>query len=133
MSHGGIEGADPATVEALSVPPGASAGEFVAALAAILPGTDVARTLGAGGMLVQASGKKPKMVPTAAMDAYDVQGAGDTNLAAFWQARLAGAPMVDAALIAHAVSGVAVSKVGTTTATCHEARVRLPEIIAAAF
>jgi D-beta-D-heptose 7-phosphate kinase/D-beta-D-heptose 1-phosphate adenosyltransferase len=102
------------------------------ALAARLPGADVALTLGSKGMVVFETGAEPITVPTAALAVYDVQGAGDTSFAALWLARLAGASVIDAARIANAASGVAVSKVGTATANRHELSARLPDVVAAA-
>lgn len=98
-----------------------------------LPGADVALTLGGEGMVVLEAGSKgaPELVPTASLDVYDVQGAGDTSLAALWLSRLAGASLVDAALVANAASGVAVSKVGTATASRDEVRERLARVLAA--
>ncbi len=99
-----------------------------------LPGTEVALTCGAAGMVILGAevGAEPRVVPTASLDVYDVQGAGDTSLAALWLARLAGATLVDAALLAHAASGVAVAKVGTATASRDELLVRLDPVLAAA-
>lgn len=103
-------------------------------LCARLPGSDVALTLGGAGMVVveTAEAPAPELVPTASLDVYDVQGAGDTTLAALWGARLAGASLVDAARIAHAAAGVAVAKVGTATASADELCARLPAVLEAA-
>lgn len=118
--------------EAKAAPTQAAAHALALALVGRLPGADVALTLGALGMVICEAGGVPVTVPTAALDVYDVQGAGDTNLAALWLARLAGASAVDAATIANAASGVAVAKVGTAIATPGELRARLPDVVAAA-
>ncbi len=117
--------------------PEASAGDDACALAARLrgrlPGAEIALTCGGDGMVVLASeeGAEPQSVPTAALDVYDVQGAGDTSLAALWLARLAGAGLADAALLANAASGVAVGKVGTATASREELLERLDDVLEA--
>jgi D-beta-D-heptose 7-phosphate kinase/D-beta-D-heptose 1-phosphate adenosyltransferase len=54
-------------------------------------------------------------VPTRAREVYDVTGAGDTVLAYFALALSAGAAPDEAARLANAAAGVAVSRVGTTT------------------
>jgi D-beta-D-heptose 7-phosphate kinase/D-beta-D-heptose 1-phosphate adenosyltransferase len=115
-----------------AIDPIARAHGLARSLANRLPGADVALTLGAGGMVICESGAAPITVPTARLDVYDVQGAGDTSFAALWLARLAGASAVEAARIANAASGVAVSKVGTAIATRDEVRARLPSVVAAA-
>jgi len=53
-------------------------------------------------------------VPTRAREVYDVTGAGDTVLAYFALALAASAPPAEAAQLANAAAGVAVSRVGTT-------------------
>lgn len=102
-------------------------------LRARLPGSEIVITLGARGMRIADAkpGTASKLVPTAALDVYDVQGAGDTSLAALWLARLAGASLEEAAILGHAASGVAVSKLGTATATRDEVRARLPHVLEA--
>jgi len=68
----------------------------------------------------------------AAREVFDVQGAGDTTIAALWLARLAGASLLEAAVIANAAAGVVVGKIGTATAGPEEVRALLPEAIEAA-
>lgn len=58
-------------------------------------------------------------IPTVAKSVYDVTGAGDTVIAAFTLAYVAGADMEKAAVIANHAAGIVVSKVGTAVAT-HE-------------
>ena len=48
---------------------------------------------------------------TAAREVYDVQGAGDTTIAALALALRAGATLLEAAVIANAAAGVVVGKV----------------------
>ncbi|HWW17204.1 MAG TPA: PfkB family carbohydrate kinase [Candidatus Saccharimonadales bacterium] len=48
---------------------------------------------------------------------FDVTGAGDTVLSVLALASAAGAPLTDAAVLANAAAGVAVSKLGTATVT----------------
>jgi D-beta-D-heptose 7-phosphate kinase/D-beta-D-heptose 1-phosphate adenosyltransferase len=70
-------------------------------------------------------------VPTAAREVFDVQGAGDTVIAALMLARRAGATLLESAVLANAAAGVVVGKIGTATATPDELRDRLPAAIAA--
>jgi D-beta-D-heptose 7-phosphate kinase/D-beta-D-heptose 1-phosphate adenosyltransferase len=71
-------------------------------------------------------------VPTVAREVFDVQGAGDTTIAALALALRAGAELLEAAVIANAVAGVVVGKVGTATASVDEVRELLPAAISAA-
>lgn len=71
-------------------------------------------------------------VPTAAREVFDVQGAGDTAIAALVLSLQAGASLFEAALIANAASGIVVGKVGTATASADELKEALPAAIAAA-
>ena len=71
-------------------------------------------------------------VRTVEREVFDVQGAGDTSISALWLARLAGATLLEAAVIANAAAGVVVGKVGTATARPEEVRELLPEAIEAA-
>ena len=71
-------------------------------------------------------------VRTVAREVFDVQGAGDTTIAALVLALRAGASLLEAAIIANAAAGVVVAKVGTATASIDEVRELLPAAIAAA-
>ena len=71
-------------------------------------------------------------VRTVEREVFDVQGAGDTTIAALWLALRAGASLLEAAVIANAAAGVVVGKVGTATAHPEEVRDLLPEAIDAA-
>lgn len=59
-------------------------------------------------------------IPTAAMDVYDVTGAGDTVIAVFTACLALGEAPLEAAKIANKAAGVVVGKVGTATATWEE-------------
>jgi D-beta-D-heptose 7-phosphate kinase/D-beta-D-heptose 1-phosphate adenosyltransferase len=71
-------------------------------------------------------------VRTAPREVFDVQGAGDTTIAALWLALRSGASLLEAAVIANAAAGVVVAKVGTATASPDEVREALDESIDAA-
>jgi D-beta-D-heptose 7-phosphate kinase/D-beta-D-heptose 1-phosphate adenosyltransferase len=71
-------------------------------------------------------------VPTTVREVFDVQGAGDTAIAALTLALRAGANLFEAAVIANAASGVVVGKVGTATASADEVKAMLPDSIAVA-
>ncbi len=94
-------------------------------------GAVVIVTRGGDGMTLF-EGEAPLHVRTVQREVFDVQGAGDTTIAALWLARLAGATLLEAAVIANAAAGVVVSKVGTATAGPEEVRALLPEAIEAA-
>jgi D-beta-D-heptose 7-phosphate kinase/D-beta-D-heptose 1-phosphate adenosyltransferase len=71
-------------------------------------------------------------VHTAAQEVFDVQGAGDTTIAALVLALRAGANLLEAAVIANAAAGVAVGKSGTVAVSPAELRRLLPAAIRAA-
>ncbi len=77
-------------------------------------------TLGEDGMLLSASGRVMKTIPTAARAIYDVSGAGDTALAALVLALTSGAGLEEAAHFANAAAGVVVAKLGTATVSPDE-------------
>jgi D-beta-D-heptose 7-phosphate kinase/D-beta-D-heptose 1-phosphate adenosyltransferase len=83
-------------------------------------GADVVITCGAHGCLVFSRLANPITVPTTPQRVVDVQGAGDTAMAALALARCCSASLVEAAMIANAAAGAAVSKPGTATATIQE-------------
>lgn len=66
--------------------------------------------------------KIPPVVPREVVPSIDVQGAGDTYLAALAAARVRGAETPDACLYASAAAGVAVHKPGTAVVTVDEVR-----------
>lgn len=97
-----------------------------------LGGADVVVTRGSEGMSLFEGGGAGVDVHTAARDVFDVQGAGDTTIAALALALRAGASLLEAAVLANAAAGVVVGKVGTATASPAEVRALLPAAIDAA-
>jgi bifunctional ADP-heptose synthase (sugar kinase/adenylyltransferase) len=89
-------------------------------------------TQGGAGMTLFEGDGPGRGVPTVAREVFDVQGAGDTTIAALALALRAGASLVEAAVIANAAAGVVVAKTGTATATAEEVRELLPRAIEAA-
>lgn len=71
-------------------------------------------TLGEDGMLLFEKDKK-KHIPTAALEVYDVTGAGDTVISVFTLALSAGASGYEAAQIANLAAGSVVGKLGAAT------------------
>ncbi len=105
----------------------------VARLRRRLGGTPVVVTRGVHGMTVfDGEGNGGVDVPIARSEVFDVQGAGDTAIAALTLATLAGASLLEACVIANAAAAVVVGKVGTATPTPEELRTLLPEVAAAA-
>ncbi len=104
----------------------------VAALRRKVGPADVVVTRGGEGMTVFEGKNAPVEVRTAPREVFDVQGAGDTTIAALVLARSAGASLHEAAVIANAAAGIVVSKIGTATASPSELLEALPETIAAA-
>ena len=82
-------------------------------------------TRGAEGMWAGDGAGVVAEVPTRAVDVFDVQGAGDTCVAALALCRAAGASLVEACIVANAAAGVAVSKAGTAVVTQEELRAEL--------
>jgi D-beta-D-heptose 7-phosphate kinase/D-beta-D-heptose 1-phosphate adenosyltransferase len=105
--------------------------EVVRRLQSRLDGAEVALTRGRAGMTISGV-EGPSVVPTHAQEVFDVQGAGDTTIAALWLARLAGAELAEAAVIANAAAGVVVGKLGTAAASRDELLAALPRSIEAA-
>ncbi len=95
-------------------------------------GGDVVITRGSRGMTIFEGDADGVDVPTVAREVFDVQGAGDTAIAALALALRAGASLVEAAIIANAASGVVVGKVGTATASLDEVRALIPHALEAA-
>jgi rfaE bifunctional protein kinase chain/domain len=104
----------------------------VARLRRRIGGGNVVVTRGPDGMTLYEGDGPGVDVPTVAREVFDVQGAGDTAIAALSLALRAGASLVEAAVIANAASGVVVGKVGTATASADEVLALLPEALAAA-
>lgn len=59
-------------------------------------------------------------IPTYALEVFDVTGAGDTVIASFTLALLAGASFLEAAIISNLCAGIVVTKFGPATATISE-------------
>jgi D-beta-D-heptose 7-phosphate kinase/D-beta-D-heptose 1-phosphate adenosyltransferase len=95
-------------------------------------GGAVVVTRGAEGMSIFEQAGPGIDVPAAAREVFDVQGAGDTVIAALTLALRAGASLVEAAVIANAAAAVVVGKVGTATASAEELKQMLPEAVRAA-
>jgi len=93
---------------------------------------DIVVTRGSEGMTIFEDGAPPVDVPIARSEVFDVQGAGDTSIAALALGRLAGGTLLEAAVIANTAAGVVVGKVGTATASPEEILALLPRAIAAA-
>lgn len=101
-------------------------------LRAAIGGGQVVVTRGGAGMTALAQDGRRVDVATERLAVFDVQGAGDTTLAALALARLARASLVEACIVANAAASVVVEKVGTATVGLAELRARLPRAIAAA-
>lgn len=77
-------------------------------------------TLGAQGMALYETDREFHHVPTRAREVFDVSGAGDTVIAAFMMALLAGASGMEAADLANHAAGIVVGKLGTAVVTGEE-------------
>jgi len=77
-------------------------------------------TLGELGMLLCQRGQKPFHIPTVAQEVFDVSGAGDTVIATFTLAIVAGASPLEAAILSNHAAGIVVGKIGTATTTPEE-------------
>lgn len=96
----------------------------------VVGGGDVVMTRGRAGMTALEASGRAYDVPTGPLEVFDVQGAGDTSMAALTLSRLSGASLAEACIVANAAAAVVVEKVGTAAATQRELRARLPEAIA---
>lgn len=79
-------------------------------------------TRGAQGVSVFSREGAVRHVPTQAKQVFDVTGAGDTFLAAFALAFIAGESLEDAAWVANHAAGIKVGKVGTASVSAEELR-----------
>jgi D-beta-D-heptose 7-phosphate kinase/D-beta-D-heptose 1-phosphate adenosyltransferase len=77
-------------------------------------------TLGELGMLLCPRDEKPFHIPTVAQEVFDVSGAGDTVIALFTLAVVAGASPLEAAILSNQAAGLVVGKIGTATVTTEE-------------
>jgi D-beta-D-heptose 7-phosphate kinase/D-beta-D-heptose 1-phosphate adenosyltransferase len=107
-------------------------GRAVARLRRRLGRSDIVVTRGSQGMTIFEGDAPPVGVPIARSEVFDVQGAGDTSIAALTLMRLAGGTLLEAAVVANAAAGVVVGKVGTATATPAEIAALLPAAVDAA-
>ena len=95
-------------------------------------GGAVVVTRGPDGMSLFDGDARGVDVACATREVFDVQGAGDTAIAALVLALRAGGSLFEAAVIANAASGIVVGKVGTATASADEVKAALPAALAAA-
>lgn len=77
-------------------------------------------TLGDHGMLLCRNGHDPVHIATVAREVFDVSGAGDTVIATFTLAIVAGASPYEAAIISNHAAGIVVAKLGTATVNPEE-------------
>lgn len=78
-------------------------------------------TRGARGMVLVERGRRPLVIPAyGSGEVADVTGAGDTVIAAFTVACIAGATLAEAARLANYAAGLVVAKAGTATTTREE-------------
>ena len=80
----------------------------------------LAITLGSEGMLLAQDGRVQSRIPTAALEVFDVSGAGDTVIASLTSALACGETFEDSAKFANLAAGVVVGKVGTAIASPQE-------------
>ena len=80
-------------------------------------------TLGDQGLFLCQRGHEPFHIPTVAREVFDVSGAGDTVIASFTLAIVAGANPIEAAIFSNHAAGVVVGKLGTAT-VCPEEMLR---------
>ena len=83
-------------------------------------------TLGEDGMILF-EGKENYHIPTAALEVFDVSGAGDTVIAAFTLALSCGSSFFEAATVANYAAGVVVGKLGAATTSKWELFQRIDE------
>jgi rfaE bifunctional protein kinase chain/domain len=94
-------------------------------------GNAVVVTRGAQGMTLVLRGGDPVHVPPFGSDEVaDVTGAGDTVIATFTLALIAGATLLDAARLANYAAGLVVRKVGTATIDASELTAAIREDLA---
>ena len=105
----------------------------VARLRRRIGGGAVVVTRGSDGMSIFEADGVGVDVATAAREVFDVQGAGDTAIAALVLALRAGGSLFEAAIVANAASGIVVGKVGTATASADEVKSALPAALSAAL
>ncbi len=82
-------------------------------------------TRGPDGMSLFQQDSEPTHIPTFARQVYDVTGAGDTVIAAFVSAVVAGADLIESAIVANAGAGCTVAEIGTATVSVDQLRAEL--------
>ncbi len=85
-------------------------------------------TLGERGMCLFEQDGAPFEIPARAHEVYDVSGAGDTVIAVFTAALVAGAPFREAALLSNLAGSLVVEKIGTAVVTREEIQDRIRDI-----
>ena len=128
LSYPGVTAATPnleETAEATGLGLGSEAGieRAGALLRAKLDAEALLITRGEEGMSLFESGKEPVRIPVAnKSEVFDVTGAGDTVVAAFTLARLAGGSYLHAAHLANVAGGISVRHAGSTPVGAGELR-----------
>jgi len=84
-------------------------------------------TMGDQGMCLFEDGEPPLKIPARAREVYDVSGAGDTVIAVFTSALVAGATFRQAAMLSNVAGGLVVEKLGTAVVTREEIRTRIEQ------
>jgi D-beta-D-heptose 7-phosphate kinase/D-beta-D-heptose 1-phosphate adenosyltransferase len=84
-------------------------------------------TMGDQGMCLFKAGEPPLEIPARAREVYDVSGAGDTVIAVFTSALVAGATFRQAAMLSNVAGGLVVEKLGTAVVTREEIRARMEQ------
>lgn len=84
-------------------------------------------TMGDEGMCLFKEGESPLRIPARAREVYDVSGAGDTVIAVFTSALVAGATFRQAAMLSNVAGGLVVEKLGTAVVTREEIRARMEQ------
>ena len=87
-------------------------------------------TLGKDGMMLFEKKGKIMRIPTVAREVFDVTGAGDTVIAVFTLSLLAGASVVEAAIISNIAAGITVAKLGTAFTSQRELRETFRDVLA---
>lgn len=87
-------------------------------------------TRGKDGMALMSRGDfTVRMIPTYALEVFDVSGAGDTVIAVLALAMAAGATLEEAATLGNLAAGVEVSKRGTATVSPDEIRAHMDAVL----
>ena len=107
---------------------GAARARLLEKLRGQLGGGEIVVTRGRAGMTALDAKGAVFDIPTQPLEVYDVQGAGDTAVAALALARVAGASLAEACIVANAAASVAVEKVGTAAVGLEELRDRWPNV-----